>query len=293
MRLVEVVRSGFRSLAVGLVLSILPLPVGYVHARPQGDGDRPRQAAEPRRDAAEAHDDEARKKYPELDLPPRRSPKRFDMRPRFERDRFGYRFGIPAFEAERREALERAYLEGLEEGRLNERLEMQSERGLNSYQEAMAAGQAAFFDGDYGLAARHFLLAATLHQGDPSARLCAAHTYIALGDYASAMRLIERAMELEPRIVYLPMDLRGAYGEWDDFVRHVRALQQATEESPEDAELWFLLGYCRYFSKQMKESVVPLSKAAELAPDDRMVGRLSDLAKTVSGRAEKKTPAKP
>jgi tetratricopeptide (TPR) repeat protein len=137
------------------------------------------------------------------------------------------------------------------------------------------------------------LLAATLNQGDPSARLCAAHAHIALGDYGPALRLIERAMALEPRIVFLPLDLRGAYGERDDFVRQVRALQQAAEQEPEDGELWFLLGYCRYFAGQIKESVAPFSKAAELMSDHRMVVRLSELAKTVAGKAEKKPSARP
>jgi tetratricopeptide (TPR) repeat protein len=211
------------------------------------------------------------------------------MRPQFRREADGYHFVVPAFEEARREAVDQAYREGFEEGRRLEREDVQIERGGNAYQDAMADGNAAFSAGDYSLAARQFLLAATLNQGDPAARLCAAHTHIALGDYKPAVPLILRALELQPKIIYLPLDIRGAYGDRGTFDRHLRALEDAADDDAENVELAFLVGYCRFFSSDMPGAVEPLDRAARAMPRERAVVRMAELARTVAGRAGPKS----
>ena len=228
--------------------------------------------------SAAAPEDPSRKPAHKAEKRRSRYPRRFDLRAQFYRDEAGYRFGVPAFDEARDEGIERAYRQGLTDGRDSKRLEIQAQRGLASYRSAMIAGHAAFEAGKYGLAARQFLLAATLNQGDPASRLCAAHTQIALRDYAPAARLLHRAFELQPRLVFLPMDLRGAYGVVGDFARHRKALKQAAAEQEQDGDIWFLLGYVHYYSDNMAGAARALGKAAELEPDDPLIAELASLA---------------
>lgn len=208
-----------------------------------------------------------------------RYPRVFDLRPQFYRDRYGYRFGVPAFDDVRQERLENAYREGYAAGRDEGRSAIQAERGVTAYQDAMAGGHAAFGDGDYGLAARQFLLAAALNQGDPASRVCAANAQTALGEYESAGRLVERAFDLQPKLVYLPIDIRSAYGRNEEFTRHLAALREAAENAPENPEVWFLLGYYYFYSQDAAKAADALRRAADLRPENRLYGQLAELAR--------------
>jgi len=225
-----------------------------------------------------------------------RYPRVYDLRPQFDQDRYGHRFGVPAFDELREERRDNAYHEGYGAGRDAERYEIQAERGFAAYQEAMAGGHEAFVQGDYGLAARQFLLAAALNQGDPASRVCAANAQVALGEYESAGRLIERAFELQPKLVYLPMDIRAAYGQVDDFDRHLAALRQAAEGASDDADLWFLLGYDYFYSKAMARAADALKRAADLRPESRLFAQLAELARPrgdAGGRRSRGTSSDP
>ncbi len=208
-----------------------------------------------------------------------RYPRRFDLRPQFYRDGYGYRFGVPAYDDLRADELERAYFQGVEEGRRLERAEVQAERGQSAHYDAMNAGRKAFASRQYGLAIRQFLLAATLDQGDPVARLEAAHAQVALGGFDPAVRLLRRAFELERRIVYLPMDLRSAYARVEDFHDHVKSVRRAALADAKNAEGWFLLGYYHYFSADMEEASAAFGKAVELRPRDPLYATLLELAR--------------
>lgn len=256
-----------RSLVAGLALCF------SAPARAQSD-------SEPSPKTPEAKAEQPRRKAArDVGRRPSRYPRRFDLRPQFYRQGEGYRFGVPAFDVVRDEEIERAYRQGLADGRDSERFEIQAQRGLAAYKGAMLAGHAAFDAGKYGLAARQFLLAATLNQGDPASRLCAAHAQIALKDYAPAARLLHRAFELQPRLVFLPMDLRGAYGVVEDFPKHRNALQKAAAREKQNGDLWFLLGYVYYYTDNMAGAARALGKAAELEPDDPLIAELASLAK--------------
>ncbi|MCH7592527.1 MAG: hypothetical protein IH989_07095 [Planctomycetes bacterium] len=255
-----------RSLVAGLALSL------SAGVRAQSDSEPSptipdAKAEHPRRKAAR-----------DASRPRSRYPRRFDLRPQFYRQGEGYRFGVPAFDRVHDEEIERAYRQGLADGRGSERLEIQAQRGLAAYKGAMLAGHAAFEAGKYGLAARQFLLAATLNQGDPASRLCAAHAQIALKDYAPAARLLHRAFELQPRLVFLPMDIRSAYGVGADFPKHRNALKKAAAREKQNGDLWFLLGYMHYYTDNMTGAARVLAKAAELEPDDPLIAELASLA---------------
>ncbi len=212
----------------------------------------------------------------------RRSPERFDLRRQFYRDGFGYRYGVPALDQLYEEAIERAYQQGLEEGRMLERTETHSVQTYATYNQAIAAGHSAFAEGRYGLATRLYLLAATLNQGDPTARLSAGLAQAALGQNESAARLLHRAFDLEPRIMLLPMDIRDAYGRQEDFDEHLQTLRRKAASKSAVAGDYFVLGYYQYYSDDMRGAAASLAMATRLEPADRVYAKLADLARSTA-----------
>ena len=87
-------------------------------------------------------------------------PRTYDGQRRYYYDDYTSRFGVPYRDDPYSDDLERAYRQGVEDGRHSERFDIQAERGFTSYQRAMAEGNTAFLSGRYGDAARAFLLAA-------------------------------------------------------------------------------------------------------------------------------------
>lgn len=124
---------------------------------------------------------------------------------------------------------ERVYRQGVTDGRWFEQYERELELGLNTYLKAFEFGHEAFSKGEYDRAARGYILAARQNQGDPASRLCAGNALIALGRYDEAAQLLRRAFELQPRMAYLPLDLRDEYGRAEDFHQHLSKVKTAAE----------------------------------------------------------------
>ncbi len=180
-------------------------------------------------------------------------------------------WGTPAFDD--------GYTGGFQDGRRFQKWQQQAEKGVGSYLKAMERGGVAFRNGDYGGAARQFILAAKLNQGDPASRLHAVHALTALGHYADAVPALRRALQLQPRLLYLPLDIRSEYGRPGDFATHLAALSAAAKAEPGDADVWLLLGYYQFFSGSGPEAVRSLRRAAQLSPDDKAVNELYQAAR--------------
>lgn len=104
------------------------------------------------------------------------------------------------------------YVGGFHDGRRFQQWQTKAELGLNSYLQAMRSGVELFKVGDYGPAVRQFILACKLNQGDVASRLHAVHAMVAVGQYAAAAPTLRRALQLQPKLVYLPLDIRKEYG---------------------------------------------------------------------------------
>lgn len=209
-----------------------------------------------------------------------RYPRVFDLRTRVEPDGSGFRVVTPGYGEPRGERADRAYEQGYADGADAHILDARNAELLNAYDAAMAGGHEAFGRGDFPVASQRFLLAASLNQGDPASRVCAGNAQMAVGAYESASRLVDRALELQPKLAYLPLDLRAAYAQTNDFYRHLAALQKAAEKAPDDADAWFLLGYVRFFSGAPLAAADALRHAVELRPDHRTSARLLDIARS-------------
>jgi tetratricopeptide (TPR) repeat protein len=173
--------------------------------------------------------------------------------------------------------LDHAYDLGVAPPEIQNPIAAQAERALTDYQEAMRGGYDAFHRGEYSQAARYFLLASQFNHGDPSSRLCAAHAQVALGQYGSAASMLHRAFDLQPKLAYLPLDIRDSYGRAGDFADHLASLREAASQS-HDSDVWFLLGYYYYNSGKADLAGPALARACRLSPDDRVLAQFAAAA---------------
>lgn len=197
----------------------------------------------------------------------------------------------PAWPYDAPYAFDEGYIGGFHDGRRFQQWQTKAELGLRSYLQAMQSGIELFRSGDYGPATRQFILACKLNQGDAASRLHAVHAMVALGQYPAAAPTLRRALQLQPKLVYLPLDIRKEYGAASDFDAHLQQLAAAAREAGDDPGLWLLLGYFQFFSDRPAEALASLNRASELAPDDSAVSKLLQAAR-LSTPADR-VPAKP
>ncbi len=186
-------------------------------------------------------------------------------------------------------AFDEGYVQGHRDGKRFAEWEFRYERGTRSYLDAMRTGVEAFNHGDYSTSSRQFILAAKLNQGDAASRLHAAHALVALGHYGEAALLVRRALQLQPKLVYLSLDIRSDYWESGDFTDHYQKLKEAADQYSENANMWFLLGYYQYFTDKHAEAVVSLVRANRLDPGQRTTQTLLEAAR-LSAPIEPETP---
>ena len=185
-----------------------------------------------------------------------------------------------------RYAFDDGYRQGRRDGQEFTEWQFRYQMGTTSYLQAMENGVKAFRAGNYSLAARQFMLAASLNQGDAACRLHAVHALVALGRYDEAALTTRRAFQLQPKISFLPLDIRGQYGNESDFVAHYQKLKETAERTAGDGNLWFLLGFYQFFSDRGVEALRSLQKADTLQPGDRTTQQLLDTVRL-------STPAEP
>ncbi len=177
------------------------------------------------------------------------------------------------------EGYDRGFEDGFEEGYRAAQQAIKGNRLATLHDAAMTQATEHFRSGRYGAAARNFLLAAKSDQGDPLSRLNAAHAMAALQHYSDAFLLIRRAFQLQPNLVYVPIDIREAYTNQAEFKKHLDKLTLEANSTKDDAELWALLGYYRFFSEQQADALRALRRAAQLAPSDPFVAKLMNAAR--------------
>lgn len=120
------------------------------------------------------------------------------------------------------------------------------ERVLSGHQKAMSNGLAHLRKGDYASAVVALTLAAELNQGDPAARIHLAQARIALGHYAEAGREIRRALELQPKLVYIPLQLETQYADTAAFAEHAEQLAAYVAKNAGDADAHYALGFVEF-----------------------------------------------
>ncbi len=189
----------------------------------------------------------------------------------------GYTVRTWAEEMAASQAYDRGYEDGYRDGVLATRREQSSNRRADAQGIAMAKGVEQFRNRDYGGAVRHLMLAAKMDQGDPLSRLHAAHALVALRHYDDAFLLLKRALQLQPALMHLNIDVRDHYADRTEFGRVLAQLDRDAEASSFDPAVWTLLGYYRFYSGDPGGGYRAIRRALELAPKDRWVGKLHEI----------------
>ncbi|MFQ6048567.1 MAG: hypothetical protein ACE5K7_04315 [Phycisphaerae bacterium] len=177
------------------------------------------------------------------------------------------------------DAYRRGYRAGRQDAELERTVSNRRRRLYEVHDRLMSQALRSFSIGDYGTAANQFLAAAEANHADPASRLHAAHALIAVGDYGTAVVVLRRAFELQPRLLSARYDIRDDYGDAADFRQHLAALRQAVEQDRDDADLWLLLGYVRYHSADAEGAYRAFRRAASLNPRDSLARRFLELSR--------------
>lgn len=168
------------------------------------------------------------------------------------------------------------FTQGMDYGLFYDESNARTDSVLKHYAGHLSRALQLFNTGRYVEAADAFQLAADMHQGDPACRLYAAHSLFAIGRYRDAIPFLRRALQLQPRIVYLGFDIRDDYGQKQDFNHHLAALQAALNQSPNNLDRLILLGYVYYFCHERDRAYSVLREAYRLDPRDPLIVALLD-----------------
>jgi len=166
------------------------------------------------------------------------------------------------------------FMKGYDVGRFDRFTDERSKSLLAYARSQLDRGVELFHQGRFAEAADAFQISAETDQGDAVSRIYAGHALFALGRYRDAVVYIRRAMELQPRIIYLHYDMRGDYDRPEQFDTQLSALKHALDLSPADPDRLFLLAYVLYFSDQRSEAYPILTRAHALNRQDELVRKM-------------------
>jgi Flp pilus assembly protein TadD len=163
----------------------------------------------------------------------------------------------------------------------NERdMDRRKERALSAHEKAIAIGVTRLREGAYAEAVIALSLAAELDQGDPACRVHLAQARVALGHYEEAAVTMRRALELQPRLAYLPLNLRAVYPQAGDFDLQVDNLVRyvVSAEQPQP-EVCFLLGVLEFQRGRFAEAHLAFRHAARPPGRDDLIATYLDLTR--------------
>ena len=163
------------------------------------------------------------------------------------------------------------YLQGRHDERKYRNWKKRHDKGKKAFAASITHGVRMFQEADYQNAARQFLLAARLNQGDPASRLHGTYALVAIGNYEKAADMAYEAIKLQSKLPYLPLDIRSEYGQEADYQMHFDQLEKFTSETKDNSRLWLLLGFYQYFSDNPSAAMVSMNRAKELSPRDRVI----------------------
>lgn len=151
-------------------------------------------------------------------------------------------------------------------------MEERGYRLLTRSEAAIGEGLELQRSGDYRRAMLSFRLAAELNQSDPASRIHLAQSLMALGRYEAAGQAVRRALSLQPKLVYVPLDWAVDFESDEAFDVRVVAMERwfgdgsGDSLSPDGA---FLVGYVRFLDGDLSGAQRAFRAAA-------MRGRVDD-----------------
>jgi len=152
-------------------------------------------------------------------------------------------------------------------------------RLTSKHEQAVAAGVAQLKTGDYPAAIASLSLAGELDKSDPIARIHLAQARLALGQYEDAATALRRALELQPKLIYLDLRLWTYYRQPAELTQYVAAFEKWLQSNPATAEAYFMFGYLSYQIGQRADARDALQRVADARPRDTLARELLSIAK--------------
>jgi hypothetical protein len=143
-------------------------------------------------------------------------------------------------------------------------------RLLDKHAEALELGLGKLRQGDYARAVVGLTMAAKLNNGDPACRIHLAQARLALGQYEEAGKVLRRALQLQPNLVYVDLKLDEYYPQPEKFAECTDALAAWVRERPSSADVYFLLGYAEFQRGNFERAYAAFRKVARVMPKDAL-----------------------
>ena len=185
-----------------------------------------------------------------------------------------------------RRNLEEAYRAGRyiferERGRrFNQRdMKRRKARVLNSHEKALRLGLERIKSDKYTQAVVALTMAADLNQGDPACRIHLAQARLAQGHYEAAGRVLHRALQLQPKLVYVSLNLPSYYSAPEEFDRHVDALNSWVAGHRAGAYTYFLLGCMEFQRDNFDQAYAAFRIAIRGLPKDSLTQDYLEITK--------------
>ena len=160
-------------------------------------------------------------------------------------------------------------VEVIENGPEDKTVDPEPAAGSPTTERFLRAGSKAFHEARYEDAAKQFRLAAIASPENAGALFALGQALIALGKDEYALRVIRKAIELNPALVKEPGDIVGVYKDQSEFDKILRALENRAEAKANEAAP-LLIAVQRYFSGDPRARA-DFAAAKQARPDDTMV----------------------
>ena len=129
-------------------------------------------------------------------------------------------------------------------------------------------GAQLFYEGRYAESVDAFRRAMLAEPGNAIPKFAMAHSLFAVGEYGYAAFLIRRGVDIIPTWPSAGPDLREQYGDPDDLIEQMIALEVTGAATPSDPEIRLLSGYVAFFTGDLDTAESEFDALAELAPGD-------------------------
>lgn len=153
------------------------------------------------------------------------------------------------------------------------------ERLLSRHEQALADGLDLLAAGDAARAVVQFTLAAQLDQGDPACRIHLSQARLALGHYSEAAAALRRALQLQPKLLYVPLELDRYYVVPGTLDRLTDALAEHARTARVGPEVLFLHAFLEYQRGEFGAAHAALRNVSQALPKDDLTHNLLEICK--------------
>jgi tetratricopeptide (TPR) repeat protein len=156
-------------------------------------------------------------------------------------------------------------------------------------------GELAFENGDYNRAVREWRHALLDEPQNGTLVLMTAQALFQLGQYNESAGAVQAGFQLVPRENWgvVVANYQELYGDTQDYVDQLKALEKAIKEKPKEAGLRLLVGYHYLYLGYPSEAIRELKVGEELAKTDQAMKELLKAAEEVLEKKQASAPKAP